>query len=166
MIIRYRSHPQAPLQQDVLSDLLAEVDSSLPEPLRQRSYFSSFGEVAAKFLRDCFIAYATDEAGKAVGVAVVHAEPGRYSRGCETYVGVIPSHRHRGIGKKLSVMVIELCRSAGMLGIMTTCDPRNVGKISLNLSLGYMPVRDVKELARFEKLNPKWVGKAFFTKDW
>lgn len=164
--ICYRNHPGSPLQQELLSALLAEVDTSLPEPLRERSYFSSFNDIAATFLREGLIVYAANTAQRLVGVAVVYADPNRYFRAYETYIGVLSSHRRRGIGKVLSLMAIDLCRAAGVRGVMTNCDPRNDAKIAMNQTLGYERVKEAEEIKRLEQLNPKWVGKAFFVKDW
>jgi len=164
--ICYLSHPESPLQQDLLATLLAEVDASLPEPLHKRSYFSSFDETAARFLRDGLIVYAVDSAQKLVGASVVYANPHRYSRAYETYIGVLSSHRRQGVGKILSLMEMNLCRAAGARGIMTNCDPCNHAKIAMNLALGYVRVNKVEEVKRLEEMNPKWVGKAFFFKDW
>ena len=164
--IYYRSHPGTPLEQGPLARLLAELDAGLPEPLQERSYFSSFNEIAAKFLRDGLIVYAADNAQRLVGIAVVYADSSRYSRAYETYIGVLSSHRRQGIGKVLSLMEIDLCRAAGVRGIMTNCDPRNDAKMAMNQTLGYVRVGEAEEIKKIEQMNPKWVGKAFFVKDW
>jgi hypothetical protein len=49
---------------------------------------------------------------------------------------------------------------------MTNCDPRNAAKIALNQQLGYRMIDDQDEVAALERMNPKWRGKSFFTKDW
>lgn len=164
--IFYCSHPVSPLQQELLANLLAQVDASLPEPLQERSYFSSFDEIAAKFLRDGLIVYAADNGQKLVGVAVVYADPNRYFRAYETYIAVLSSHRRQGIGKVLSLMEVDVCRAAGVRGIMTNCDPRNDAKIAMNKTLGYARVGEAEEVKRLEQMNPKWAGKAFFVKEW
>ncbi len=164
--VAYHCHPDSPLSRLALAKFLAEADGSLPEPLHSRSYFTSFEDVASKFLRDGLIAYAATDSGNLAGVAVVYANPLLYPRAYETYIGVSPDWRRQGIATRLSEMEEELSRKAGASGAMTNCDPRNTAKIALNQQRGYRMVVDQEEIAAFEGMNPKWLGKSFFIKDW
>jgi GNAT superfamily N-acetyltransferase len=164
--LTYLCHPDDPLMETALAQFLAEVDSSLPEPLQSRSYFTSFEEVACRFLHGALIAYAETDSGALAGIAVVYADGSRYPRAYETYIGVHPAYRRLGVATRLSEMELELCQKAGASGIMTNCDPRNTAKISLNNHLGYVAVTDKKQIELFESANPKWRGKRFFIKDW
>jgi GNAT superfamily N-acetyltransferase len=162
----YNVHPDMPIDVNELALFLEHVDNCFPEPLGIRSYFTTYINIASKFLKSGMISYATDNDGVLAGVAVAYIDKNKYRRAYETYMAVAPEYLRRGIASHLMHMEIDMCRRSGIGGIMTNCHPTNIAKKALNIKLGFREVTIAEEIDEMVSINPKWKGKSFYVLDW
>lgn len=164
-LINYTIHPECPVSVDEVAKLLESVDEQLPDPLRSRSYFTSYKALAERFVKQGLIPCARLPDGSLIGCAVLYADKLAFRRAYETFIGVHPGYFHRGIATKLMKMEIDLSRACGISGMMTNCNPSNTAKINLNTKIGFRRVTDPEEYREMVAINPKWGGKLFFVLD-
>jgi len=162
MNLHYFENKYVNLSIDELSSFLEEMDTILIDPIGSRSYFSSYRDLAKKFLDTGHIIVCKDCKSKIVGLAVFYADSAEFELAYETYIGVLRGYHRKGIARELLRREIDLSRKLGMKGIMTNCNKDNQPKINLNIKLGFQEIVDQNEIDYFLKINPKWAGKTFF----
>lgn len=149
-----------------LSDLIADVDERLLDPIKLRPYFLGYDDLARRFIENGYVIYARHSTSAVLaGCAVIYANPKLYAYAYETFIGIRGAFERQGIGRKLIELEFEVCRDIGMQSIMTNCHADNIAKRKLNLESGYSEVTNQQEIAEYVALNPKWMDKVFYIKN-
>ncbi|MFO0864062.1 MAG: N-acetyltransferase [Gemmataceae bacterium] len=74
-------------------------------------------------------------AGEPAGVVILTEVPGEAWD--LSYLGIVPEHRGRGVGRRLAYAALRLAQIAGCLDLSVAADERNAPALQLYRSLGF-----------------------------
>jgi ribosomal protein S18 acetylase RimI-like enzyme len=95
-----------------------------------------FGQIFSPFLRDTFLGFIWEEAGRAVGTILVQRR-GTTDKWLISNVGVLPEYRRRGLARQLLQAALELIRARGGKKAILDVIDGNLPAVRLYESLGF-----------------------------
>lgn len=137
---------------EIENEHIAKGGSSMVTALRTPDYYKN---VIANFndreLIDCLV---VNHQIIGLGIIKKYSDREGYSTTCETAIYLKSSYLRQGLGTKMKLHLIELCRSMKYHHLVAKIFSTNKASIAYNQQLGYEVVGVQKEVG---KINGKWV---------
>ncbi len=121
-----------------VKSLLCAIDKTFPIPLSAKT---DLAELAAKFIDKGYV-YLAIEYENLVGMVGFYANDNETHKAYISVVGVLENYQGQGIGKRIVLDSLTICKEKGMTSCILYTHKTNIGAIAMYEKLGFIAEED------------------------